>query len=317
MRTGHHLGRFMSINGKMRAVAIRSFGGPEVLEVSEVDRPEPGPGQVLVKIAAAHVHNVDTFIRQGYLAGPDARDRAHSGVGHDAAGTVAALGEGVTGFAVGDAVFGLHSPLDKPLGAYAEYAVFGAHELAHAPRSVDAVAASTVVTNGLTAVQGLRLLGLAEGDSLLVTGAAGGLGGLLVQLAASRGLKVTALAGADDEELVRGLGAGAFVARGGELPSDVDGVLDAAGLGAAALAAVRDGGVLVRVLPGEGSAERGVRDVYLQVEPDAADLAEVARLVDEGVLTPRVLATLPLAEAPEAHRRYAGGGLRGRLVLLP
>ncbi|GLZ80867.1 NADPH:quinone reductase [Actinorhabdospora filicis] len=301
----------------MRAVVLRSFGGPEVLEDSEVDRPEPGPGEFLVRVAAAHVHNVDTMIRRGFLAGEDAKGRPHTGLGHDAAGTVAALGEGATGFAVGDAVIGLHSPLDKPLGAYAEYAVFRAHEVARAPESVDAVAASTVVGNGLTALQSLRQLGLAGGDSLLVTGAAGGVGGFAVQLAAARGLKVTALAGPGDEDLVRGLGASAFVARGGELPSDVDGVLDAAVLGVPALAAVRDGGVLVRLLPGETSDERGVRDVQFQAEADAADLAEVAGLVDAGVLTPRVLDVLPLAGAATAHRRYEGGGLRGRLVLRP
>lgn len=302
----------MTIN-MMRAVVLRSFGGPEVLEAAEVGRPEPGPGEALVRIAAAHVHNVDTMIRRGFVAGPDARP--HTGLGHDGAGTVEALGEGVTGFAVGDPVFGLHSALDKPLGTYAQYAVFAAGELAKAPTTVDAVAASTLVTNGLSALKVLRQMDLAEGDSLLVTGAAGGLGGIAVQIAASRGLKVTALAGPGDEDLVRDLGASTFVPRGGELPSGMDGVLDAAALGA--LTAVRDGGVLMRVLPGETSGERGVRDLSLQVGPDAADLAEIARLTDARVITPRVLAIHPLEEAAEAHRRYAGGGLRGRLVLTP
>lgn len=311
----------------MRAVVLRSYGGPEVLETAEVPVPEPGEGQVRVRIAAVAVHVVDAVIRQGFMAEREGTgEMPHAGVGHDAAGTVDAIGAGVTGLAVGDEVMGLHSALVKPLGAYADYAVFDAVELAPVPKGLDAVAAATLPSNGLTALQALRLLDLGEGSTLLVTGAAGSLGGFAVQLAVSRGIEVIGLAGADDEETVRGFGAKGFVARDADItaavwelvPSGVDGVLDAAMVGQAAVAAAGDDALYVQVtLPSEVRPERGVRVENVWCEADPADYAEIAAAVESGVLTTRVLATYPLTEAREAHERLADGGLRGRLVLVP
>jgi len=311
----------------MRAVVLRSYGGPEVLETAEVPVPEPGDGQVRVRIEAVAVHVVDAVIRRGFMAereGADAME--HAGLGHDAAGTVDAIGSGVTGLAVGDAVIGLHSALVKPLGTYAEYAVFDAVELAPLPAGLGAVTAATLPSNGLTALQALRLLDLGEGATLLVTGAAGSLGGFAVQLAASRGIDVIGLAGGDDEEAVRALGAKGFVARGADIaaavkelaPSGVDGVLDAAMVGQDAVAAAKDDGVYVQVtLPSDTRSERGVRIENVWCEADPSDYAAIASAVESGVLTPRVLATYPLEEAGRAHERLDRGGLRGRLVLLP
>lgn len=312
----------------MRAVVLRSYGGPEVLEMAEVPVPEPGEGQVRVRIEAVAVHVVDAVIRQGFMAEREGGmgDTAHAGVGHDAAGTVDAIGSGITGLAVGDAVMGLHSELVKPLGAYAEYATFEAVELAPVPKGLDPVAAATLPSNGLTALQALRILGLGEGSTLLVTGAAGSLGGFAVQLATSRGIDVIGLAGAADEETVRGFGARGFVARGADIaaavrelaPSGVDGALDTAMVGQEAVAAVADGGVFVQVtLPSSTRPERGVRVENVWCEAGAEDYAEITAAVEGGVLTPRVAAVHPLAEAREAHERLAAGGLRGRLVLVP
>lgn len=202
----------------------------------------------------------------------------------------------------------------KPLGAHAEYVVVPADAVARAPRTADAVHAATLPLNALTAAQALDLLEVPEGGSLLVTGA---VGGYAVQLAARQGVEVTALAREDDEELVRSFGAARFT-DGAVGAGSFDAVLDAAVLGERALAWVRDGGAYAGVIPqAVPAAERGVRVAAVEVAADGARLAELVRLVDEGVLTLRVAETYPLADAVKAHARLVEGGVRGRLVLVP
>ncbi|WP_225101514.1 NADP-dependent oxidoreductase [Streptomyces sp. CoH27] len=296
----------------MRAAVVRTFGGPEAVEIAEVPVPEPGAGQVRIKVAAGALNPVDAGVRAGVFGGAGKT----IGLGWDVAGTVDAAGVAAA-WQVGDPVVALVASVAEPLGAHAEYVVVDADAVAVAPASVDAVHAGTLPLNGLTAVQALDLLDLAPGSSLLVTGAAGAVGGFAVQLAAGRGIEVTGHARAGDEELVRSLGAARFTAGGGE-PGGVDAVLDAAVLGETALAWVRDGGVYVGVRPGgQPGSVRGVRTDAVAVRPDGARLAELGRLVDEGVLTLRVAETYPLGEAAKAHVRLAEGGLRGRVVLVP
>ncbi len=178
----------------------------------------------------------------------------------------------------------------------------------------------TPVLNALTAAQALDLLDFRPGQSLLVTGAAGAVGGYAVQLAAHRGITVTGLAREADAELVRSLGATdvTTVAAAGGGTRIADAVLDAAVLGEPALEWVRDGGVYVGVIPQAAPASvRGVRTDAGEVSADAARLAELVALVDEGVLTLRVAQTYALEEAAKAHARLAEGGVRGRLVLVP
>ncbi len=162
----------------------------------------------------------------------------------------------------------------------------------------------------------MDLLGLAPGSSVLVTGAAGVVGGLAVQLAARAGLVVTALAGPQDETFVRSLGATGFVPRGAAPTGPVDGVLDAAVLGEAALSFVRDGGVYVGLIPNHApAAERGIRVEEQEVAADGAHLARLVSLVDEGALTLRVSQTFPLGEAAKAHAHFGTPGVRGRIIL--
>ncbi|GGN85318.1 NADPH:quinone reductase [Streptomyces albiflavescens] len=282
------------------------------MEIVEVEVPEPGAGQVRIKVAAAALNPVDAGVRAGGFGGAGKR----LGLGWDVAGTVDATGV-ATAWAVGDEVVALAYGPAKSLGTHADYVVVDADAVAKAPASVDAVRAASLPLNALTAAQALELLGLEPGQSLLITGAAGAVGGYAVQLAAHRGLSVTALAREADEELVRGLGATGF-ASGAVAPGSVDGVLDAAILGEAALEWVRDGGAFVGVIPGAHPASvRGVRTGSVEVAADGARLAELAALVDEGVLTLRVAETYALDEAAKAHARLAEGGLRGRLVLQP
>lgn len=310
----------------MRAVVVRGFGGPEALMTVDAELPEPGPGQVRIAVAAAGVNPVDLAVREGTLLRIGfTAPREQFGVGWDVAGVVDAVGEHA-GFAVGDRVIGLIDRLDLPLGGYAQYAVLDGANVGHAPRGASDAEAAGIPLAALTADQGLDLLGLSEGDTLLVTGAAGGVGGFAVELAALRGLRVVAVAGPGDEELVRGFGAEYFVPRDTDVagavralvPGGVAGVLDAAMLKTAALEALRGGGSFVAVNHGADPVpRRGTRVANVWVRADGPRLGELSALADAGRLTLRVAGTYPLEEAAEAHARLASGGVRGRLVLLP
>jgi NADPH:quinone reductase len=312
----------------MRAVVVRNYGGPEALEAVDVPMPEPGPGQVRIRVEAAAVNPVDAATRQGLmnLARPGViRDRDHVGIGWDVAGTVDAAGPGVTSPGPGERVVGLRDRLDQPLGTYAEQVVLDAADVAPAPRGVDSAAASTLPLNGLTAIQALDLLGLTAGQTILVTGAAGGLGGFGVELAAMRGLRVIAAAGDDDEKLARELGAAAFVPRSADLaaavrtliPGGVDAAFDAAVLGHPALDAVRAGGSFAAFVGSGPDPLRGIRVVPVNIHADGAALTGLSALAAAGKLTLRVADTYPLADAARAHERLQAGALRGRLVLIP
>ncbi|TQJ75652.1 NADP-dependent oxidoreductase [Streptomyces sp. SLBN-31] len=296
----------------MRAAVVQTFGGPEAVEVVETELPEPGARQIRIKVAAATLNPVDAGVREGFFGGAGKQ----IGFGWDVAGTVDTTGV-ATAWSAGDRVVALDPGMVRPVGTHAEYVVVDTDAVAKAPVTVDAVHASTLPLNALTAAQALDLLELSEGQSLLVTGAAGAVGGFAVQLAARRGVSVTAQARAGDEELVRSLGAAHFTS-GPVGAGTVDAVLDAAVLGEAALEWVRDGGAYVGVRPGgEPASVRGVRTTSVAVRPDGARLAELAALVDQGVLTLRVAETYPLDDVAKAHARLAEGGFRGRLVLVP
>lgn len=312
----------------MRAVVVRNYGGPEALEVVDVPAPEPGRGQVLIRVEAAAVNPVDIATRQGLMnvARPGViRDRDHVGIGWDVAGTIDVAGPGVTSVGPGDRVIGLRDRLDQPLGTYAELIVLDEADVAPAPQRVDSVAASTLPLNGLTAIQALDLLALAAGQTVLVTGAAGGLGGFVVELAALRGLRVIAAAGDDDEKLVSGLGAAAFVPRSADLasvvrdlvPGGVDAAFDAAVLGYPALDAVRAGGSFVAFVGSGPVPLRGIQVTPINIHADGVVLTALSALAASGKLTLRVAGTYRLEDASRAHERLQTGGVRGRLVLIP
>ena len=311
----------------MKAVVIHHFGGPEVLEVADVPAPQPEPGQVRVRVEAAGVNPVDVATRAGWLAEQGLMvANGQIGIGWDLAGVVDAVGPGVDQYEVGDPVVGMRHLLTARIGAQAEQVVLDTDALAPAPRSVSPLEASTLPLNGLTAVQALDLLALQAGQWLLVTGAAGALGGFALQLAALRGLRTIAVAAPEDEALVRRMGAHEFVARTEELGAavrhlragGVDGALDAALVGVPALDAVRDGGSFVAVSAGAAPLPvRGTRVHNVWIRTDAPRLTELAALVDAGRLTLRVASTQPLEAVAAAHERLAAGGLRGRIVLQP
>jgi NADPH:quinone reductase-like Zn-dependent oxidoreductase len=297
-----------------RAAVVRTPGGPDSIEIIDVPVVEPGPGQVRVEIAGAAVNPVDlglaagVFHRLGLVHQPD-----HTGLGWDFAGTVTATGPGVD-LPVGSRVAGLIDGFDRDYGTYAEQLVVSASDTAVVPDGLDLVTAATVPLNGLAAAQIVDLLGHGEGRRLLVTGAAGAVGGYVVPLAQDRGWQVTGLARAEDETFVRGLGAdfATDATRGWDAVAD-GGVLQEQGV-----VLVRDGGLFVGVQPSAVPAEeRGVTVHVVETQPDGARLAQLLDATARGHLPARVHAVVPLDEVATAHRAVAKGRVRGRYVLRP
>jgi len=302
----------------MRAVVIDRPGGPESLRVAVVPVPSPGPGEVRVRVAAAAVNPVDVMTRSGVFYRVGWIRRRTVGLGWDVAGVVDEVGPGVGDMTPGTLVAGLRDALDAPLGTYADYVILPADAVAPVPDGIDPVAASTMPLNALTADQALDLVDPSRGDSLLVTGAAGGVGGYVVPLALERGWRVTALARERDREWLLALGASRVVHHLDGEKHQYDAAIDAADLVVPTMAAVRDGGDFVGVQPAfVPAAERGVRVQAVAVRRDAARLGKLLALAVEGHLPLRVAGTLPLAQAAEAHRRLEAGGSRGRWVLVP
>ena len=297
-----------------RAAVVTDPRSPEALSILDLPAPPLGAGQVRVAVAAATVNPVDLAVRSGGLhAAGVIRQPHHTGLGWDFAGTVLEAGAGVE-LAAGTRVAGLVGGLDRDFGTYAEQVVVPAADVAVVPDGLDLVEAATVPLNALTAVQLLDILGDGEGRTLLVTGAAGAVGGYLLPLALERGWRVTGLARAADEEFVRDLGAD-FTA---EPTTGWDAVADPATLQERAVALVRDGGRFVGLMPSSPpAAERGVSIEAVGVVPDGAALAGLLARTASGELSARVAETLPLDRFDEAHAAVAKGGVRGRYVLLP
>lgn len=307
----------------MRAVVFRAFGDPSVLCVEDVDVRLAGPGQVLVRVEAAAVNPADLAARSGAFGPLLAPGRYVPG--WDVAGVVVEIGPDVTGFAVGDAVVGMSDWLVTRTGTHAEFVLLDASALAPAPTTVPAVEAATLPANALTAVQALDLLDLRAGQVLAVTGAGGAVGGYTMELARLRGIEVVGIGSDPDEGFVTSVGA-RFVARSDDpaaavralVPAGVDGLLDAAVLGAPALAAVRDGGAFVAVLPPAApAAQRRIAVQTVGVHSDGAALRELVTLVDADRLTLRVADTFALEDAAAAHLLLSRPGTRGRPVLVP
>jgi NADPH:quinone reductase-like Zn-dependent oxidoreductase len=302
----------------MRAVVMREHGGPDVLELREVDRPAPGPGEVLVWTAAAGVNPVDTQVRAGDWV-PEEVGEPPMILGWDVAGTVD-----------GDRVFGM--PRFPGLGRCdAEYVAAPADQIAPAPDSLSDQEAGALPLAGLTAWQALELARVGEGDRVLIQAAAGGVGHLAVQIAKARGAHVVGTARAAKHDFLRELGVDEPVDyTAGPIEdqiSEVDVVIDTVseedpGL-LASLATLGKGGRLV-VIAGDLSAtvrdeaaKQGKRAAEMLVSPDRAGLDALAALADESKLRVVIDETFPLAEAAEAHQRLGEGRARGKIVLIP
>lgn len=311
----------------MKAVGFDTYGGPEVLHLVELPEPHARTGEVRVRVAAAGVAPVDAMARTGLMAPLYEGLEPPYVPGMEVAGVVDEIGEGVDrpGFSLGARVMAFVA-FAGSWGGYSEVLVLPADSVVTVPEGISLHEAATLVMNPLTAINCLDGLGLAAGDTLLITGAGGTVGTYLTQLAHRAGLRVVALANTRDEERVRDLGAEWFVPRGSDLaaavravlPEGVDGAVDAAILGAPVLGAVRDGGQIAALRVFHGEPERGITVTRLTVRTRATDraaLAQVRDAVADGLLRPRIAKVLPAADAVEAHRLLDRGGLDGRLVL--
>ena len=322
----------------MRAVVQHRFGGPDVLRLEHVPRPEPLPTEVLVRVHAAGVNPVDWKTRAGggmaRVLGTPPDGGSPFILGWDVSGVVERVGFGVTTLAPGDAVYGMPW-FPRAAGAYAEYVTAPARQWARKPATLDHAHAAAVPLAALTAWQALvDTARLEPGQRVLVHAAAGGVGHFAVQFAKHLGAHVTGTASGRHHAWLAALGADALVdytrARfedaGRDAVGEVDVVLDLVGDGHDAtstrsVGVLRPGGLLVAV-PGGVSPElavaaaaRGVRATPFLVEPDGPALARIAALIDAGAVAVEVEATFPLAGAAEAHARGEAGRTRGKLVL--
>ena len=299
-----------------KAYIYSRHGGPETESLADLPRPVPGPGELLVAVRAAGVNPVDWKRRAGSLP-PGAPEELPAVFGGEAAGVVEQLGDGVEGFAVGDAVFG-----NTVGGSYAEYALLPVSIAAHKPEGVSWADAATLPIAAATAYDGVLQLALPPGATLLVTGAGGGVGVAAVQIAVHLGLKVLGTASAAKKELVESLGA-VHVASGPGIaerlraaaPEGVDGVYDLVGGSALEEAAelLADRAKLITGADRVTVAKLGGAPVARERTPEVLDA--VATLVVDGVLRPFVTATFPLDQADAALRRVEQGHALGKTVI--
>jgi NADPH:quinone reductase-like Zn-dependent oxidoreductase len=305
----------------MRAVVQNSFGGPEVLETVDVDRPEPLGGEVLIRVRASGVNPVDVAVRSGaypLLGEPS------FGVGWDISGVVEEVGPG-SRFKVGDEVFGMPF-FPRAANGYAEYVAAPSRQVARKPASLDHVQAAAVPLAALTAWQGLvDAARVKAGDRVLIHRAAGGVGHFAVQIAKARGAHVIALASEARHEFVRSLGADEVidyrVTDFADAVRNLDIVFDSNAQGSRSLSVLRPGGTLVSIMEHwnqELAAEveaAGRHFAGVSVEPDYASLEAIAALIDEGRVRPHVQETFPLEEAGKAHELVGSGRVQGKVVL--
>ena len=312
---------------RMRAIRAHEYGGADVLRLESVPRPEPAADEVLVRVRAAGVNPIDWLVREGYA--DDALAPSPPYVpGWDLSGVVEAVGSSVSAFDPGDEVFGLVRMPD-PGETYAEYAAVPATDVVLTPETLDHAAAAGLPMVGLTAWRALfDDGGLREGQRVLVHAAAGGVGHVAVQLAASAGARVVGTASARNEAFVRDLGVDEFVdyrnQRFEDAVTDAALVLDTVGGDTLerSIDALADGGRIVTLpeppserLVETARRERNATVRWFSVEPDAATLAALRALVDDGVVRPTISDVRPLSEAAAAHRESERGHVRGKLVL--
>ncbi|WP_263119675.1 NADP-dependent oxidoreductase [Cellulomonas sp. RIT-PI-Y] len=309
----------------MRAVRFQKFGGPEVLEIVEVERPEPDAGQVRLRVAASAFSAADDGMRAGFLPIPVQLPHVP---GYDVSGVVDAVGDGVEGLPVGTAVIGF-LPMEADGGA-AEYVIAPADAVVPAPTTIPLADAAALPSVALTAWQALvDDGGLRSGQRVLIVGAGGVVGKYAIALAKRAGAQVIATASPRSADAVRAAGADRIIDRTttevlDAVDEQVDVLLNLAPIDPAEFAGlvtlVRDGGAVVSTtawMTTPDDAERGVRAATVFVLPNRERLAELVSLVDQGALRVEVTRRITLDELPALHAEAAAGRIPGKVVVLP
>lgn len=307
----------------MKAAQINGYGGLEVVQVGEADKPTPAAGQVLVEVHAAAVNPFDVKVREGLVRNM-AELNFPATLGGDAAGTVAALGAGVTGFQLGQAVYGQAGALSGQ-GSFAEFTPVKAEQLAAKPTSLDFTAAAALPLVGCSAYQALvDHINLKAGQKILIHGAAGGIGSVAVQLAKHLGADVAATAGAEDADFVKSLGADEVIDYRGQdfaaLLKDYDAVFDTVGgeTNRKSYTVLKPGGALVSMSekPDDALVNKYAVLYTAQFTRTTTErLTKVAELVDAGNLKVHIDKIFPLDQAAEALEYQKTGHPRGKIVI--
>jgi NADPH:quinone reductase-like Zn-dependent oxidoreductase len=303
----------------MQAIRIHEFGGAEALRLESIPRPAPGAGELLVRVRAAGVNPVDWKVRSGSFG-----SALPFTPGFDVSGEVAAVGEGVEAFAVGDEVYAYLS-LQRG-GGYAEYAIVKVEEAALKPKRLPHMQAAGVPLAALTAWQALvDKADLQPGQTVLIHAGAGGVGHFAVQIAKARGATVIATASQRNHNLLYELGADRVIDYRTQpfekIATEVDVVLDPIGgdTQARSFQTMKPGGILVSIVQPPSQTlldEYGVRGTVFLVQPSGEQLATLAGMIEAGTIVPHIGATFPLRAADRAHRLSETGHARGKIVLL-
>lgn len=313
----------------MKAIGLYQYGGPEVLGVVTVDKPDPKPQQVRIRVMAAGVNPVDQMVREGALAEYyEGHDFPYI-PGMDVSGVVDRIGNTV------DPSLGLETGMDVTAivsnfagyGGYSQYINVPAKSVIPMPKDSSYPEAASFLTTAMTAQTALNALDLPKGSSVLVIGAAGSVGTFASVLAEQAGWDVVGIASPSDEAALRAYGLSHFVARGDDAndkvrklyPEGVDAVIDTAGIRARAFPALKDNGDYIALRDWEDAPDvRGIKVTRVDVRDHITDheaIANIGRLVEQGVLPIRIAKVFPSSEAAAAHQLLAAHGVRGKIVI--
>ena len=306
----------------MKAAVIHDYGGPEVFKYEDTPRPEPKNDEVLVRVIAAGVNPVDTYVRQGMLSKKGSDNRPVI-IGYDIAGTVEKAGAKVTNFKAGDAIYA-YLPIMRG-GGYAEFAIAKEAEMSLKPKNIDFEKAAAVPLAATTAWQALvDTAKIEKGQTVLIHGGSGGVGCFAVQIAKARGAKVIATASTANQALLKQLGVDQPIdyttTKFQDVVKDVDVVLNTVRGDTLppSYGVVRKGGTVVSITDEPDAAEcakHGIRGSRLSAHPDARVLEELTKLIEANKITPIVSQTFPLRDVARAHEQIETHHTRGKIVL--
>jgi NADPH:quinone reductase-like Zn-dependent oxidoreductase len=310
-----------SESAEMRAVIIHGYGGPEVMKLEEVARPEPAEDEVLIRVVAASINPVDVAIRKGYLA--KLVGNFPLILGMDVAGVVERVGNKVSKYKPGDPIFAFFTL--KGEGGYAEFVTAKENEVAPKPGTVSFAQAAGAGAAGSTAWEALiDTADLRAGQTVLIHGGSGGVGHLAIQIAKAKGAKILATASTANQEFLRQMGADIAIdytrTKFEDVAKDVDVVLDTVGRDTLerSYGIVKTGGIIVSIVdePKSTALEaHGIRGVTLQCTPKAGVLEELGKLMKAKKLTPVISQTFPMSDVVQAQKQIATGHTQGKIVL--